>query len=154
MAMRFKPLLSVSAPLHQFNYYCPQPISYFSKKSQFRIPAAKMATTSEPQTKTPSSQTKIIDSHLHVWASPQEVKPLSKHFRKYYSCFLEYLEWVKFCFFIFFFLKAADKYPYFPGQEPTLPGNVDFLLEVCLLFNLYVFFCLCICCFYFMIFWW
>ncbi|XP_030956645.1 uncharacterized protein LOC115978894 [Quercus lobata] len=96
MAMRFKPLLSVSAPLHHFNYYCPQPISYFSKESQFRISAAKMATTSEPQTKTPPSQTKIIDSHLHVWASPQE---------------------------------AADKYPYFPGQETTLPGNVDFLLE-------------------------
>ncbi|OVA17446.1 Amidohydrolase 2 [Macleaya cordata] len=39
---------------------------------------------------------KVIDSHLHVWASPEE---------------------------------AADKYPYFPGQEPTLPGNVDFLLK-------------------------
>ncbi|CAB4264064.1 unnamed protein product [Prunus armeniaca] len=44
----------------------------------------------------PQSRTKIIDSHLHVWASPQE---------------------------------AADKYPYFPGQEPTLPGDVDFLLK-------------------------
>ncbi|XP_021723056.1 uncharacterized protein LOC110690513 [Chenopodium quinoa] len=39
---------------------------------------------------------KIIDSHLHVWASPQE---------------------------------AAEKYPYFPGQEPTLPGHAQFLLE-------------------------
>lgn len=39
---------------------------------------------------------KVIDSHLHVWASPEE---------------------------------AAGKYPYFPGQEPTLPGHVDFLLE-------------------------
>ncbi|XP_010044853.2 4-sulfomuconolactone hydrolase, partial [Eucalyptus grandis] len=39
---------------------------------------------------------KVIDSHLHVWASPAE---------------------------------AADKYPYFPGQEPTLPGDVDFLLQ-------------------------
>ncbi|KAA3467167.1 4-sulfomuconolactone hydrolase [Gossypium australe] len=37
-----------------------------------------------------------IDSHLHIWASPQE---------------------------------AADKYPYFPGQEPTLPGHLDFLLQ-------------------------
>lgn len=27
-------------------------------------------------------------------------------------------------------LKAAEKYPYFPGQEPTLPGHVEFLLEV------------------------
>ncbi|KAJ8529152.1 hypothetical protein K7X08_035987 [Anisodus acutangulus] len=40
--------------------------------------------------------TKVIDSHLHVWASPQE---------------------------------AAEKYPYFPGQEPSLPGHVDYLLE-------------------------
>ncbi|KZV42672.1 hypothetical protein F511_25155 [Dorcoceras hygrometricum] len=39
---------------------------------------------------------KVIDSHLHVWASPQQ---------------------------------AAEKYPYFPGQEPTLTGHVDFLLE-------------------------
>lgn len=39
---------------------------------------------------------KVIDSHLHVWASPEE---------------------------------AAGKYPYFPGQEPTLPGHVDFLLQ-------------------------
>lgn len=39
---------------------------------------------------------KIIDSHLHVWASPQQ---------------------------------AAEKYPYFPGQEPTLTGHTEFLLE-------------------------
>ncbi|KAH6798096.1 catalytic/ hydrolase [Perilla frutescens var. hirtella] len=39
---------------------------------------------------------KLTDSHLHVWASPQQ---------------------------------AAEKYPYFPGQEPTLPGHVEFLLE-------------------------
>lgn len=34
---------------------------------------------------------------------------------------------------ILFFLcvvKAADKYPYFPGQEPTLSGEVQFLLQV------------------------
>ncbi|XP_042057279.1 4-sulfomuconolactone hydrolase-like [Salvia splendens] len=43
-----------------------------------------------------SDHPKIIDSHLHVWASPQQ---------------------------------AAEKYPYFPGQEPTLPGHVEFLLE-------------------------
>ncbi|XP_010090670.2 uncharacterized protein LOC21400471 [Morus notabilis] len=42
------------------------------------------------------SDPKIIDSHLHVWASPEE---------------------------------AADKFPYLPGNEPTLPGNVDFLLK-------------------------
>ncbi|KAJ8574366.1 hypothetical protein K7X08_026171 [Anisodus acutangulus] len=44
----------------------------------------------------PQIITKIIDSHLHVWASQQE---------------------------------AAEKYPYFPGQEPNLPGHVDYLLE-------------------------
>ncbi|KAE8686482.1 hydrolase isoform 2 [Hibiscus syriacus] len=37
-----------------------------------------------------------VDSHLHVWASPQE---------------------------------TADKYPYFPDQEPTLPGHLDILLQ-------------------------
>nr|XP_027097710.1 uncharacterized protein LOC113717203 isoform X4 [Coffea arabica] len=47
----------------------------------------------QPSTKKMSS---VIDSHLHVWASPQE---------------------------------AADNYPYFPGQEPTLPGHADFLLR-------------------------
>lgn len=25
--------------------------------------------------------------------------------------------------------KEANEFPYFPGQEPTLPGNVDYLLE-------------------------
>ncbi|KAI3733313.1 hypothetical protein L6452_12755 [Arctium lappa] len=43
-----------------------------------------------------TTTTKIIDSHLHVWASPQE---------------------------------AMDKYPYVPGQEPSLRGNYDFLLH-------------------------
>lgn len=43
-----------------------------------------------------SDRPKVIDSHLHVWASSQ---------------------------------LAAEKYPYFPGQEPTLPGHVEFLLE-------------------------
>lgn len=37
-----------------------------------------------------------MDSHLHVWASPQE---------------------------------AEEKYPYFPGQEPSIPGDADFLLK-------------------------
>ncbi|WOL11447.1 hypothetical protein Cni_G20209 [Canna indica] len=39
---------------------------------------------------------KILDSHLHVWASPKE---------------------------------AAENYPYFPGQEPPIPGDADFLLK-------------------------
>ncbi|KAL6983963.1 hypothetical protein U1Q18_017336 [Sarracenia purpurea var. burkii] len=55
-----------------------------------RVPATQMATPPPPP------PPKVIDSHLHVWASPQE---------------------------------AADTYPYFAGQEPTLPGHVDFLLE-------------------------
>uniref|UniRef100_A0A0D9W4A6 Amidohydrolase-related domain-containing protein n=1 Tax=Leersia perrieri TaxID=77586 RepID=A0A0D9W4A6_9ORYZ len=40
----------------------------------------------------------VVDSHLHVWASPQQ---------------------------------AAERYPYFPGQEPpaALRGDIDFLLE-------------------------
>jgi hypothetical protein len=37
-----------------------------------------------------------IDTHLHVWASPEESK----------------------------------KYPYFPGQEPTIPGSAEDLLKV------------------------
>ncbi|KAE9454267.1 hypothetical protein C3L33_13835, partial [Rhododendron williamsianum] len=61
-------------------------------------PAVQMATTANTSTTT----TKLIDSHLHVWASPKE---------------------------------AADMYPYFPGQEPTLPGHVDFLLEVAIVIN-------------------
>ncbi|KAJ4710785.1 4-sulfomuconolactone hydrolase-like [Melia azedarach] len=75
-----------------------RPVPLFNNRPSFsfRVSAAKMATTSEAVTKATASETKTIDSHLHIWASPEE---------------------------------AADKYPYFPGQEPTLPGNVDFLLQ-------------------------
>ncbi|XP_065862539.1 uncharacterized protein [Euphorbia lathyris] len=69
------------------------PIS-FSNKPLIKSPLPKMATSELLSSK--SSSIKIIDSHLHVWASPQQ---------------------------------AADKYPYFPGQEPTLPGDLDFLLQ-------------------------
>ncbi|TKY64924.1 4-sulfomuconolactone hydrolase [Spatholobus suberectus] len=41
------------------------------------------------------STSKVIDSHLHVWASPEE----------------------------------SAEFPYAPGQEPPVPGNVDFLLQ-------------------------
>ncbi|XP_024041096.1 uncharacterized protein LOC18044825 isoform X2 [Citrus clementina] len=79
---------------------CSNPASLlFNHKPSFRSSAAaKMATTStsEADIKPTPSKVKIIDSHLHVWASPEE---------------------------------AADKFPYFPGQEPTLPGHVDFLLQ-------------------------
>ncbi|KAJ4821839.1 hypothetical protein Tsubulata_018558 [Turnera subulata] len=75
------------------------PSSSSSSRRRRRRPAtqllaAKMAATEAGNL--PEISTKIIDSHLHVWASPQE---------------------------------AAQKYPYFPGQEPTLPGHLDFLLE-------------------------
>ncbi|XP_040371431.1 uncharacterized protein LOC121051894 isoform X1 [Rosa chinensis] len=43
-----------------------------------------------------AQSTKVINSHLHVWAFPH---------------------------------KAAGKYPYFPGQEPTLPRDIDLLLQ-------------------------
>lgn len=57
----------------------------------------QMATPADDDDYTqPNKKSKVIDSHLHVWASPQE---------------------------------AGDKYPYFPGQEPTLPGHADFLLR-------------------------
>ncbi|XP_015881742.1 uncharacterized protein LOC107417639 isoform X1 [Ziziphus jujuba] len=86
MAEKLKLLLSV--PLPQYHFHCSRPLSSFSRTTQFRV---RMASTEPVGTKI-----KTIDSHLHVWASPEE---------------------------------AADKYPYFPGQEPTLPGNVDFLVQ-------------------------
>ncbi|XP_047066034.1 4-sulfomuconolactone hydrolase [Lolium rigidum] len=56
------------------------------------ICAAAMAASS----KAGSNSFKVVDSHLHVWASP---------------------------------LQAAGEYPFFPGQEATLRGDADFLLE-------------------------
>ncbi|KAL6190630.1 hypothetical protein ACLB2K_037024 [Fragaria x ananassa] len=83
-AVRLTPVLvPASAQYKQF--------ALLSRKTQFRVSAAATMATGGPQ-----SSSKVIDSHLHVWASPQE---------------------------------AADKYPYFPGQEPTLPGDVDLLLK-------------------------
>ncbi|XP_050205922.1 uncharacterized protein LOC130014459 [Mercurialis annua] len=64
-----------------------------SKKLTFKYPSASATTMA---TNSNQNSVKVIDSHLHVWASPQE---------------------------------AADKFPYFPGQEPTLPGDVEFLLQ-------------------------
>ncbi|KAF7838954.1 4-sulfomuconolactone hydrolase isoform A [Senna tora] len=40
--------------------------------------------------------TRVFDSHLHIWASPEE---------------------------------AATKFPYCPGQKPTLPGDVNLLFQ-------------------------
>ncbi|GJX97870.1 4-sulfomuconolactone hydrolase [Tanacetum coccineum] len=67
-------------------------LSLFSSSSTRKIKNLKAAS----KFRVMAMSTKIIDSHLHVWASPQEAK---------------------------------DKYPYVPGQEPTLRGNFDFLLD-------------------------
>lgn len=67
---------------------CRNLLLFSSKKSNNLKAASKFSVM--------AMSTKIIDSHLHVWASPQEAK---------------------------------DKYPYVPGQEPSLRGNFDFLLD-------------------------
>ncbi|CAN0896092.1 2-pyrone-4,6-dicarboxylate hydrolase [Linum grandiflorum] len=89
-------LLSVSAasalPLRRRSWLA---FSHSSSTIQVR-PAPAMATNTGSESGSITLSSKIIDSHLHVWASPEE---------------------------------AADRYPYFPGQEPTLPGHVDFLLQ-------------------------
>ncbi|MBA0798851.1 hypothetical protein Gohar_009405 [Gossypium harknessii] len=64
--------------------------SVLYRRTQYEASTTKMASANA------QGRPKTIDSHLHIWASPQE---------------------------------AADKYPYFPGQEPTLPGHLDFLLQ-------------------------
>lgn len=81
-----------------------------------------------------SGPPKIIDSHLHVWASPQQVcislilnSQLNPNVNFFYFSFFYFFQFPLFVFDV----KAAEKYPYFPGQEPTLPGQVEFLLEVC-----------------------
>eukprot|EP00262_Sarcandra_glabra_P016024 TRINITY_DN5077_c0_g4_i2.p1 TRINITY_DN5077_c0_g4~~TRINITY_DN5077_c0_g4_i2.p1 ORF type:complete len:303 (-),score=38.62 TRINITY_DN5077_c0_g4_i2:183-1031(-) len=85
MALRLKPLL-LSLLLHKSQV----------PKLRSSIPVIKMATEPSKPSPSPRVSFKTIDSHLHVWASPQE---------------------------------AAGEYPYFPGQEPTLPGDLDFLLK-------------------------
>ncbi|GAV71325.1 Amidohydro_2 domain-containing protein [Cephalotus follicularis] len=91
-----KPLIPSS--IINCSYISGSPLSMpFTNKLPERVSSAAKMATAEADSKTSSlSKTKIIDSHLHVWATPQQ---------------------------------AADKYPYFPGHEPSLPGNVDFLLQ-------------------------
>ncbi|XP_048318778.1 uncharacterized protein LOC107417639 isoform X2 [Ziziphus jujuba] len=62
MAEKLKLLLSV--PLPQYHFHCSRPLSSFSRTTQFRV---RMASTEPVGTKI-----KTIDSHLHVWASPEE----------------------------------------------------------------------------------
>ncbi|XP_058103062.1 uncharacterized protein LOC131246719 isoform X2 [Magnolia sinica] len=86
VAVRVKPLLSVSS----FHF------SQLPTKKIPILPSATVKMSASIATESSSSPSKIIDSHLHVWATPRE---------------------------------AADKFPYFPGNEPTLQGDVDFLLK-------------------------
>ncbi|CAF1816204.1 unnamed protein product [Brassica napus] len=71
----------------------PATKSIGNSTSSFRTVRMAANVGSDPETT--SSTSRVIDSHLHVWASPQE----------------------------------AATYPYFPGQEPTLTGDVEFLLK-------------------------
>ncbi|KAL0385313.1 UNVERIFIED_CONTAM: hypothetical protein Sradi_2925600 [Sesamum radiatum] len=75
--------------LHSFRTRWPSVVSGSRPRLRCAVQMSTGANTGNPP---PIA----IDSHLHVWASPEQ---------------------------------AAEKYPYFPGQEPTLPGHVDFLLQ-------------------------
>ncbi|KAK2413387.1 4-sulfomuconolactone hydrolase [Trifolium repens] len=95
MALR----LSMTVLSSSFCFVPPIPNHCSRRKPTFRFRTTFAAATNTITTMALSEQTpstsKIIDSHLHVWASPQE----------------------------------ASKFPYSPGQEPNLPGHVDFLLQ-------------------------
>lgn len=72
-ARLLKPLISTTG----LSQYFPFPLLAiavpipFSKKPVTQVLAAKMATSGAENK---PYYTKVIDSHLHVWASPQEVK--------------------------------------------------------------------------------
>ncbi|KAL9386667.1 hypothetical protein Peur_019791 [Populus x canadensis] len=90
-----KPLVSAASTRSSHSYLSTVSVfKLFTKETPAQVFAARMATSSGADNKT--NPAKVIDSHLHVWASPEE---------------------------------AAGKYPYFPGQEPTLRGDLDFLLQ-------------------------
>ncbi|KAG8064308.1 hypothetical protein GUJ93_ZPchr0004g40296 [Zizania palustris] len=88
--------------------HSPSPIATTSLLSHSHSPAAAAATTRRRLLLSPATiaaamagsaagkAAVVVDSHLHVWASPQQ---------------------------------AAAEYPYFPGQQPSLRGDADFLLE-------------------------
>lgn len=145
MALKLKPLVSVPA----FSYsYCLLPLpkvsGLFIKQCTFRWSATKMAATELESTT--STATKVIDSHLHVWASAEEVTNILTFGQPTFFNYILISSRTQnrhvltgFLFLVPIFIKAADKYPYFPGQEPTLPGNVDFLLQVRKLTNCFTF---------------
>lgn len=103
---------------------------FYRRKAQFKPSASKMASP-KAESNQNSVRAKTIDSHLHIWASPQEVNssaltcfslfPLLIVLQKGYNILILHS---------FLFIQAADKYPYSPGQNPTLPGHLDFLLQV------------------------
>lgn len=72
MAVKLKPLISVS----NFSFFSSKniPISFPNFKFQSSVTA--MATSYE--TYNFKLKPKVIDSHLHVWASPEEV---TEHFQ-------------------------------------------------------------------------
>lgn len=97
MALRVCPSISINSAIPFAFRAASQSQSLHSAPktlSNSQVLRAKMSTDGEGLKNSPSSA-KVIDSHVHVWASLQE----------------------------------AEKYPYFPGQEPTLTGHADFLLQ-------------------------
>lgn len=71
-------------------------LSFATAATRRRLLLSTTTTTIAAAMAASASSCKVIDSHLHVWATPQQAK---------------------------------EEYPYFPGQEPTLRGDDDFLLE-------------------------
>jgi len=78
-----KPLISaVSARSSHSSHSYLSTVSVFklfTKETPTQVSAARMATSSGADNKT--NPAKVIDSHLHVWASPEEVNPKSQYWR-------------------------------------------------------------------------
>lgn len=83
-------LLSRCCPLFHFNSH------FLIAKRLSRLPSFTRRLWCVAMASATAVKYKVIDSHLHVWASPEE---------------------------------ASSGYPYFPGQEPSLNGSKDFLLQ-------------------------
>eukprot|EP00250_Pteridium_aquilinum_P024885 c2975_g1_i1 orf=457-1545(-) len=68
----------------------------FLRRRERALKKASIAKISmSTQSSEPREKWKIIDSHVHVWAPPEQ----------------------------------AQAFPYFPGQEPTIPGSAETLLQ-------------------------
>ncbi|XP_048502563.1 uncharacterized protein LOC104897520 isoform X2 [Beta vulgaris subsp. vulgaris] len=96
MTSRLRPSILVQSAKNPFGLgsNCSKTTHSPPKSPSFQALVANMS--SNEAMSNVHSPAKLIDSHLHVWASPQE---------------------------------ATEKFPYFPGQEPTLAGHADILLE-------------------------